>query len=197
MFSVRSWPLKFLLIGHGTAQLRWYLEPPCPKEKSILCRSRSRRPWMGTSKKPLNKDSSNHLPPLPLQASSSWPKRLEACGHALTTGLSATKPSSTVKSSSSPLSLVPSALEQLRGARIFSKLDLHSTYNLIRNRKGDECRTDWLTNRLYPRLSWTRCSETCSSNLLSSTLMTFSFILGIWMNTADTSFNDSGSTSFN
>lgn len=37
-----------------------------------------------------------------------------------------------------PLPLVPAALEQLRGARIFIKLDLRSAYNLIRIREGDE-----------------------------------------------------------
>ena len=36
-----------------------------------------------------------------------------------------------------PLPLVPAALEQLRGARIFSKLDLRSAYNLIRIKRGD------------------------------------------------------------
>ncbi|KAI2667311.1 Transposon Tf2-9 polyprotein [Labeo rohita] len=39
-----------------------------------------------------------------------------------------------------PLPLVPSALEQLRSARIFTKLDLCSAYNLIRIRAGDEWR---------------------------------------------------------
>ncbi|KAK3551050.1 hypothetical protein QTP70_011508 [Hemibagrus guttatus] len=37
-----------------------------------------------------------------------------------------------------PLPLVPAALEQLRGARVFTKLDLRSAYNLVRIRKGDE-----------------------------------------------------------
>ncbi|KAK3549307.1 hypothetical protein QTP70_034534 [Hemibagrus guttatus] len=37
-----------------------------------------------------------------------------------------------------PLPLVPAALEHLRGATIFTKLDLRSAYNLIRIRKGDE-----------------------------------------------------------
>ncbi len=37
-----------------------------------------------------------------------------------------------------PLPLVPAALEELRGACIFSKLDLWSVYNLIRIWAGDE-----------------------------------------------------------
>ncbi|KAL0168445.1 hypothetical protein M9458_036667, partial [Cirrhinus mrigala] len=37
-----------------------------------------------------------------------------------------------------PLPLVPAALEQLRSAKIFTKLDLRSAYNLIRIRAGDE-----------------------------------------------------------
>ncbi|KAK3553025.1 hypothetical protein QTP86_031215 [Hemibagrus guttatus] len=36
------------------------------------------------------------------------------------------------------LPLVPAALEQLRGARIFTKLDLRSAYNLVRIHKGDD-----------------------------------------------------------
>ncbi len=44
-----------------------------------------------------------------------------------------------------PLPLVPTALEQLRGATIFTKLDLRSAYNLIRIRKGDEWKTAFVT----------------------------------------------------
>ncbi|XP_050960534.1 uncharacterized protein LOC127161828 [Labeo rohita] len=44
-----------------------------------------------------------------------------------------------------PLPLVPAALEELRGARIFTKLDLRSAYNLIRIRKGDEWKTAFVT----------------------------------------------------
>ncbi|KAK3528203.1 hypothetical protein QTP86_025112, partial [Hemibagrus guttatus] len=40
-----------------------------------------------------------------------------------------------------PLPLVPAVLEQLRGARYFTKLDLRSTYNLVRIRKGNEWKT--------------------------------------------------------
>ncbi|KAL2086105.1 hypothetical protein ACEWY4_017164 [Coilia grayii] len=44
-----------------------------------------------------------------------------------------------------PLPLVPAALEQLRGAVMFTKLDLRSAYNLIRIRKGDEWKTAFIT----------------------------------------------------
>ncbi|KAK3542808.1 hypothetical protein QTP70_003074, partial [Hemibagrus guttatus] len=39
-----------------------------------------------------------------------------------------------------PLPLVPAVLEQLRGARIFSKLDLRSAYNLVRIKEGESGR---------------------------------------------------------
>ncbi|KAK3528609.1 hypothetical protein QTP70_005351 [Hemibagrus guttatus] len=44
-----------------------------------------------------------------------------------------------------PLPLVPAALEQLRGARVFTKLDLRSAYNLVHIRKGDEWKTAFHT----------------------------------------------------
>ncbi|KAI2666816.1 Transposon Tf2-6 polyprotein [Labeo rohita] len=44
-----------------------------------------------------------------------------------------------------PLPLVPSALEKLRGAKIFTKLDLRSAYNLVRIRHGDEWKTAFIT----------------------------------------------------
>ncbi|KAL0161004.1 hypothetical protein M9458_044729, partial [Cirrhinus mrigala] len=44
-----------------------------------------------------------------------------------------------------PLPLVPAALEQLRSAQIFTKLDLRSAYNLIRIRNGDEWKTAFVT----------------------------------------------------
>ncbi len=44
-----------------------------------------------------------------------------------------------------PLPLVPTALKELRGARIFSKLDLRSAYNLIHIREGDEWKTAFIT----------------------------------------------------
>ncbi|KAK3507946.1 hypothetical protein QTP70_005050 [Hemibagrus guttatus] len=44
-----------------------------------------------------------------------------------------------------PLPLVPAALEQLRGARVFTKLDLRSAYNLVRIQEGDEWKTAFHT----------------------------------------------------
>ncbi|KAI2660547.1 Transposon Tf2-9 polyprotein [Labeo rohita] len=46
-----------------------------------------------------------------------------------------------------PLPLVPPALEQLREATIYTKLDLRSAYNLIRIREGDDWKTVFLTTR--------------------------------------------------
>ncbi len=46
-----------------------------------------------------------------------------------------------------PLPLVPSALEQLREAKIYTKLDLRSAYNLVRIKEGDEWKTAFLTTR--------------------------------------------------
>ncbi len=44
-----------------------------------------------------------------------------------------------------PLPLVPSALEQLRSAQFFTKLDLRCAYNLIRIKEGDEWKTAFST----------------------------------------------------
>ncbi len=44
-----------------------------------------------------------------------------------------------------PLPLVPAALEMLRSAKYFTKLDLRNAYNLIRIREGDEWKTAFST----------------------------------------------------
>ncbi len=44
-----------------------------------------------------------------------------------------------------PLPLVPAALKQLCGARLFTKLDLRSAYNLIRICEGVEWKTAFVT----------------------------------------------------
>ncbi|KAL0151898.1 hypothetical protein M9458_052790 [Cirrhinus mrigala] len=43
------------------------------------------------------------------------------------------------------LPLVPAAHEELRGAQVFTKLDLRSAYNLVRVRAGDEWKTAFVT----------------------------------------------------
>ncbi|XP_073669521.1 uncharacterized protein [Paramisgurnus dabryanus] len=45
-----------------------------------------------------------------------------------------------------PLPLVPAALEQLRSAKIYSKLDLRNAYNLIRIREGEAWKTAFSTS---------------------------------------------------
>ncbi len=63
-----------------------------------------------------------------------WPRRTEACIDYRSLN------NITVKFRY-PLPLVPAALEHLRGATIFTKLDLRSAYNLIRILEGDEWKT--------------------------------------------------------
>ncbi len=88
-----------------------------------------------------------------------------------------------------PLPLVPAALEQLRTARYFTKLDLRSAYNLIRIREGDEWKTAFSTTsghyeyRVMPfglanspscsKRSSTMSSGTCSANSSLSTSMIY------------------------
>ncbi|KAL0150889.1 hypothetical protein M9458_053808, partial [Cirrhinus mrigala] len=52
---------------------------------------------------------------------------------------------SQIKKQPYPLLLVPATLEELRGARVFTKLDLRSAYNLVRIRAGDEWKTAFVT----------------------------------------------------
>ncbi|SCV73791.1 BQ2448_6221 [Microbotryum intermedium] len=44
-----------------------------------------------------------------------------------------------------PLPLIPEALDQIRGAKIYTKLDLRSGYNLVRIKEGDEWKTAFRT----------------------------------------------------
>ncbi len=107
-----------------------------------------------------------------------------------------------------PLPLVLAALEQLRGARIFTKLDLRSAYNLIRIREGDEWKTAFVTptghyeyrvmpyglanssqlanDSPYSRILCTRYSGSFSINSFSSTSMTSLYTPGVRPNIAST-----------
>uniref|UniRef100_A0A8C1TEZ2 CCHC-type domain-containing protein n=1 Tax=Cyprinus carpio TaxID=7962 RepID=A0A8C1TEZ2_CYPCA len=62
-----------------------YRVSQCQGEGSIPFPSRRRRPWRNTSRRLWLKATSVHPLPLLLRASSSWRKRTEACGPALTT----------------------------------------------------------------------------------------------------------------
>ncbi|SGY12272.1 BQ5605_C011g06450 [Microbotryum silenes-dioicae] len=44
-----------------------------------------------------------------------------------------------------PLPLIPEALDRIRGAKIYTKLDLRSGYNLVRIKEGDEWKTTFQT----------------------------------------------------
>lgn len=46
-----------------------------------------------------------------------------------------------------PLPFIPSALEQLREAVIFTKLDLRSAFNVVRIHEGDEWKMPFITSR--------------------------------------------------
>ena len=46
-----------------------------------------------------------------------------------------------------PLPLLNTAFERLRGATIFTKLDLRNAYHLVRIREGDEWKTGFITPR--------------------------------------------------
>lgn len=97
------------------------LEPHDPKVESIHCPSRSARQWRIISRRLSNNSSST-------RASSSWARRMEACGPAF-----------------DYRTLNLAALEELHGACIFSKLDLWSVYNLVRIREANEWKTVFIT----------------------------------------------------
>ncbi|KAI2649191.1 Transposon Tf2-6 polyprotein [Labeo rohita] len=87
------------------------------------------------------KDSYDHLPHQPLRASFFVGKKdgvLRLC-------IDYRQLNSQIQQQPYPLPLVPAALEELRGAKIFSKLDLWSAINLICIREGDEWKTAFIT----------------------------------------------------
>ncbi|KAK3509407.1 hypothetical protein QTP70_033974, partial [Hemibagrus guttatus] len=131
---VRRGRLAYRLTRSGTVLLTCYPTPLPPKGGSTPFLFRSPRPWRSTSRRHWQQATFGHPRPQQPQGSSLSERRMESFGRASITG------DITVRYPY-PLPLVPAALEQLRGARVFTKLDLHSAYNLVRICKGDEWKT--------------------------------------------------------
>ncbi|KAK3573744.1 hypothetical protein QTP86_032542, partial [Hemibagrus guttatus] len=110
----------------------------CPGEGSIPCPSRRRRPWRSTSRRPWLKGPSTS------PAASSFFFVAKKDG-GLRPCIDYRALNRITVKFRYPLPLVPVALEHLRGATIFTKLDLRSVYNLIRICEGDEGKTAFIT----------------------------------------------------
>ncbi|KAK3572571.1 hypothetical protein QTP86_000423 [Hemibagrus guttatus] len=81
-----------------------------------------------------------------------------------------------------PLPLVPTALEQLRGARFFTKFDLRSAYNLVRIREWDEWKTTFHTTHGHYEYLVMPFSLTNAPAVFQSLINgVFQDILGKWM----------------
>ncbi|KAK3556424.1 hypothetical protein QTP70_008344 [Hemibagrus guttatus] len=81
-----------------------------------------------------------------------------------------------------PLTLVPAALNQLRGARFFTKLDLRSAYNLVRIWKGDEWKTAFHTTHGHYEYLIMPFGLTNASAVFQSLMdKVFQDILGKWV----------------
>ncbi len=75
-----------------------------------------------------------------------------------------------------PLPLVPAALEQLRQAKYFTKLDLRSAYNLIRIREGDEWKTAFSTSTGH----YEYCVRPCQQSVCLPVLHEWHFQRHAW-----------------
>ena len=70
-----------------------------------------------------------------------------------------------------PRPLIAELLDRLKGAQVYTKLDLHGAYNLVRIRAGNEWKTAFGTRYLIMRFGLTSAlaifqhSETCSITL--------------------------------
>lgn len=75
-----------------------------------------------------------------------------------------------------PLPLVPLVLKQLKKARIFTKLDLLSAYNLVQIRAGDEWKTDFSTTSghyYYQVIPYGLASAPSVQNMINEILRDF------------------------
>ncbi len=141
MSSVSKQPPNYHLIGHWTVPSICCLDTNSPRVEYIHCPFRSARLWRNTFRRLSIKVTSIHPLRQQCQVSSLWVRRTGAWGPALITEHWIYRQSS----SPSSFPLVPAALEELRGARIFSKLDLWSAYKLVRIREGDEWKMAFIT----------------------------------------------------
>ncbi|KAK3568389.1 hypothetical protein QTP86_005569 [Hemibagrus guttatus] len=132
--------LSCLHTGHGIALLICFRVNQCPGEGSIPCPSRKRRPWRSTFKEALDQ---GYIRPSTSPAASSFFFMAKKDG-GLRPCIDYRALNRITGKFRYPLPLVPAALEHLRGATLFTKLDLRSAYNLIRIREGDEWKTAFI-----------------------------------------------------
>ncbi|KAK3547304.1 hypothetical protein QTP86_018825 [Hemibagrus guttatus] len=133
--------LSCLHTGHGIALLICFRVNQCPGEGSIPCPSQKRRPWRSTFKEALDQ---GYIRPSTSSAASSFFFVAKKDG-GLRPCIDYRALNRITVKFRYPLPLVPAALEHLRGATLFTKLDLRSAYNLIRIREGDEWKTAFIT----------------------------------------------------
>ncbi|KAK3560261.1 hypothetical protein QTP86_003987 [Hemibagrus guttatus] len=105
---------------------------PVPREGSIPCPSQKRRPWRSTLKEALEQ---GYIRPSTSPAASSFFFVAKKDG-GLRPCIDYRALNRITVKFRYPFPLVPAALEHLRGATLFTKLDLRSAYNLIRNVRG-------------------------------------------------------------
>lgn len=124
MYSGSLWLHGFHHTSHETALLTCCLWPNCQRGAFIHFWSRSELPWRSTFRKHFNRGSSIPPPHQWRPVSSLWPRRMGAYIPVSIIVLSILKPSNFP-------TLFLLSLEELCGAHIFTKLDLHNANNLV------------------------------------------------------------------
>ncbi|KAI2655943.1 Transposon Tf2-8 polyprotein [Labeo rohita] len=132
MCSVSKQPPIFHLIGHGTVPSSCCLEPNSPRYVYTLSipERQAREEYFAEAL------SQGFIQPSSSLAASSFFFVGKKDG-GLRPCIDYRQLNSQNLQQTYPLPLVPAALEELRGARVFMKLDLRSAYNLVRIRAGD------------------------------------------------------------
>ncbi len=207
MSSASGWQPNFLLISHGTVQSTCYLGLLCPKAEFTHCPSRSRRPWRSTFRRHSNNTSFDHLHPLPLRVSSSWQKRMEACGCASTTVISTPKRwsigthflwSRQLWNSYGELASSPSWTCEAHTTSFVYAREMSgrppSLHHLGTNMNIGLCRMAYPTLPLSSKAIWMRCSGSSFNNSSSSTSTISSSTPGTCPNIVSTSCRSSRSS---